>query len=137
MWNRIKYLSEMSYISIIKCYIKLVVYKTCNCDYQSKSGAFGERWLSERVQSLSVIPSCKENRLIRFSVIQGGRSGNCDNHFGSALWRFRWEWQQRSNKRLAKLQLMTTLHIILKLIHYTQWKEPCNTNRKATVSADF
>lgn len=38
-----------------------------------------------RESAIAVIPSCKENRLIRFGVITGERSGNCDNHPGSAL----------------------------------------------------
>lgn len=41
---------------------------------------------SEYNSSSPMIPSCKENRLIRFSdTIIGERSGAWDNYFGSAL----------------------------------------------------
>lgn len=101
MWTRIEYLSEMSYITeyviAILILLKSVLLEKCDCQ-------------SEYSNSLPVIPSFKENRLIRFSDITGERSGSCDNYPCHALWRLRWEWQQPSNERLAKLKLMTTLH---------------------------
>lgn len=108
-----------------------MTYRICNCDYPSKSRAFGKDNY-QMGDKPAVIPSCKEkNRLIAISVITGEWSGDCASHPGRALWRFGWEWQQQPNERLAKLKLMTTLHIIQKLIHYTQWKEPCNTNKES------